>query len=79
MLCKERDGSRSAAQRKAFSDTWTWDPKAAKAYRQIVKGGGSVSDVMEGFRRILAGGDDTGARGRTEMLAYLSMMCSTAG
>lgn len=74
MLYKERDGSRSAAQAKAFTDTWKWDPKAAKAYRQIVEAGGSVSDVMDGFRRILVSGGQTRERGRSEMLAYLSMM-----
>lgn len=74
MLYKERDGSRSAAQKKAFGDTWKWDAKAAKAYRQIVEAGGSVSDVMDAFRRILTSGADLRQRGRSEMLAYLSMM-----
>jgi hypothetical protein len=74
MLYKERDGSRSAAQEKAFGDTWKWDPKAAKAYRQVVEGGGHVSDVMDAFRRILATGPEIREHGRSEMLAYLSMM-----
>ncbi|MGH9408029.1 MAG: DNA methyltransferase [Vicinamibacterales bacterium] len=72
MLYRERDGSRSAAQEKAFSDTWTWDPKAAKAYRQLIEATGPVADVMEAFRRILS--TDTKQQGRSEMLAYLSMM-----
>lgn len=74
MLYKERDGSRSAAQEKAFTDTWEWDPKAAKAYRQTIEAGGSVSDVLDAFRRILAEDGGTRTTGRSEMLAYLSMM-----
>lgn len=72
MFHKERDGTHSAAQMKAFSDTWTWDPKAAKAYRQLLEGGGPLADVMEAFHHILSSG--TRAKARTEMLAYLSMM-----
>ena len=74
MLYKERDGSRSAAQSKAFTDTWTWDAKAAKAYRQIVEGGGAVADVMDALRRILVSGGRTKLQRGSEMLAYLSMM-----
>lgn len=74
MLYRERDGSRSAAQQKAFSDSWTWDPKAAKAYRQIIEAGGPVADVMEAFRRILTAGGTAQQQDKSEMLAYLSMM-----
>lgn len=74
MLYTERDGSHSAAQQKAFSDTWKWDPKAAKSYRQIVEAGGSVADMMDAFRRILASDGRTKQQSRAEMLAYLSMM-----
>ena len=33
VLFAERDGSRSAAQIKAFDDTWRWDQAAAAAYQ----------------------------------------------
>jgi hypothetical protein len=36
-------GTRSAAQIKAFEDTWRWDEVAAAAYEETVEGGGDVS------------------------------------
>src|SRR3990167_4545754 len=73
MLYKEGDGSRSKAQEKAFSDTWKWDPKASKAFRQVLESQGPVGDVMDAFRRILATGGPRSQQ-RSQMLAYLSMM-----
>src|SRR6266511_619100 len=65
VLFREQDGSRSAAQIKAFEDTWRWDQAAAEAYEKIVEEGGRVLLVMPAFRRFL---------GDSDMLAYLSMM-----
>src|SRR6266545_1784644 len=65
VLFAEQDGSRSAAQIRAFEDTWRWDQSSAKAYENIVEQGGRVSQVMQAFRIFL---------GDTDMLAYLSMM-----
>jgi len=65
VLFREQDGSRSAAQIKAFEDTWRWDQAAAEAYEEIVEEGGRVLLVMPAFRRFL---------GDSDMLAYLSMM-----
>lgn len=65
VLFAEQDGSRSAAQIKAFGDTWRWDQAAAKMYDEIVEGGGDVSRTMQAFRTIL---------GHSNMLAYLAMM-----
>ena len=66
VLFDEQDGSRSAAQIKAFDDTWTWDQGAAVAYQEIVeKGPEPVSRAMQAFRSLL---------GENDMLAYLSMM-----
>jgi adenine specific DNA methylase Mod len=65
VLFAEQDGTRAAAQIKAFEDTWRWDQAAAAAYQEVVEGGGRVSQVMQAFR--LALGDN-------DMLAYLSMM-----
>jgi DNA modification methylase len=65
VLFAEQDGSRSAAQIKAFEDTWRWDEAAAAAYETVVEGGGRVSQVMQAFRTFLA---------ESDMLAYLAMM-----
>jgi len=65
VLFREQDGTRSAAQIKAFEDTWRWDQAAAMAYQEIVESGGRVSLAMQGFRALL---------GDTDMLAYLAMM-----
>ncbi|MGH9425181.1 MAG: DNA methyltransferase, partial [Terriglobia bacterium] len=66
VLFAEQDGSRSAAQIKAFDDTWHWDQVSSAAYQEIVEHGGKVSEVMQAFRQFFGGGND--------MLAYLSMM-----
>ncbi len=65
VLFAEQDGSRSAAQIKAFEDTWRWDQAAAAAYEEVVEGGGRVSQAMQAFRTFL---------GESDMLAYLAMM-----
>jgi site-specific DNA-methyltransferase (adenine-specific) len=58
-------GTKSAAQIKAFSDTWHWDQTAAEAYERTVEHGGDVSRTMQAFRSTL---------GHANLLAYLSMM-----
>ena len=65
ILFGERNGSRAAAQIKAFEDTWRWDQAAAEAYQEVVEAGGKVSQAMQAFRMFL---------GDNDMLAYLSMM-----
>jgi DNA modification methylase len=65
VLFAEQDGSRSAAQIKAFEDTWRWDEAAAAAYEEVVERGGYVSQAMQAFRTFL---------GESDMLAYLAMM-----
>ena len=65
VLFAEQDGSRSAAQIKAFEDTWRWDQGAAAAYEEIVEAGGKVSMAMQAFRAYL---------GESNMMAYLAMM-----
>ena len=65
VLFAEHDGTQAAAQIKAFGDTWTWDESAARAYEEIVEGGGTVSQAMQAFRTLLSDSD---------MLAYLAMM-----
>lgn len=65
VLFSEQDGTRSAAQVKAFTDTWRWDQEAAEAYQESVESGGDVAEAMRAFRTFLGG---------TDMLAYLAMM-----
>jgi site-specific DNA-methyltransferase (adenine-specific) len=65
VLFAAQDGSRSAAQIKAFGDTWQWDRVAAAAYEDVVERGGEVSRAMRAFRTVL---------GESNMLAYLAMM-----
>ena len=65
VLFSEQNGSRAAAQIKAFEDTWTWDQAAAEAYQEVVEAGGKVSRAMQAFRMFL---------GDSDMLAYLAMM-----
>lgn len=65
VLFAEQDGTRAAAQIKAFEDTWQWDQAAAAAWQEVVEAGGRVSQVMQAFRTFL---------GDNDMLAYLSMM-----
>lgn len=65
VLFAEQDGTRAAAQIKAFEDTWRWDQAAATAYQEMVETGGRVSQAMQAFHTFL---------GENDMLAYLSMM-----
>ena len=65
ILFREKDGSQSASQIKAFEDTWQWDETAARSYEETVEAGGQVADAMIALRQIL---------GTNDMLAYLSMM-----
>jgi len=66
VLFKERNGARSAAQVKAFKDTWVWDQESSRAYQEMVEHGPEqVSKVLRAFQTFL---------GFNDMLAYLSMM-----
>jgi len=65
VLFAEQDGTRAAAQIKAFEDTWRWDQAAAAAFQETVEKGGGVSRALQAFRTFL---------GENDMLAYLSMM-----
>jgi site-specific DNA-methyltransferase (adenine-specific) len=57
--------TKSAAQIRAFEDTWRWDEAAAYDYQTAVEQGGRVADALRAFRTLL---------GTSDMLAYLSMM-----
>jgi hypothetical protein len=60
-----QDGTRAAAQIKAFEDTWQWDQAAAHDFQQTVEAGGPVSQAMQAFYTLL---------GPSNMLPYLAMM-----
>jgi len=65
VLFAEQNGSRAAAQVKAFEDSWRWDQAAAAAYQETVERGGQVSLALQAFRTFL---------GESDMMAYLAMM-----
>jgi len=65
VLFAAQDGTRSAAQIKAFEDTWRWDQAAAYDYQRTVEAGGQVSQALQAFHTLL---------GPSNMLAYLAMM-----
>lgn len=65
VLFGHADGTRAAAQIKAFGDTWRWDQAAATDFQTVVSGGGKVAEVMVAFQTML---------GDSNMLAYLAMM-----
>lgn len=65
VLFAEKDGSRSAAQIQAFGDTWSWGLETERAYIEVAKQGGRVSQTVQAFRQLL---------GPNDMLAYLVMM-----
>lgn len=65
VLFREHDGTRAAAQIKAFEDTWGWDEASEKAFIETVEEGGRLSDAMRALRQFL---------GASDMMAYLAMM-----
>lgn len=65
VLFEERDGSRSAAQIRAFSDTWRWDVAARRTFDDTVEAGGRAGEALTALRTLV---------GESDMLAYLSMM-----
>jgi len=65
VLFAEQDGSRSAAQIKAFGDTWRWDQGAVLCFDEAVRFGGRVAAAMQAFHTML---------GPSDMLAYLAYM-----
>jgi DNA modification methylase len=66
VLFAEQDGSRAAAQIKAFGDAWRWDMASARAYAEMIEAGPSrVARAMMAFHTLL---------GESDVLAYLAMM-----
>jgi site-specific DNA-methyltransferase (adenine-specific) len=65
VLFAEQDGSRSAAQIQAFSDTWRWDAAAQRTFNETIEQGGKAAEALGAFQALV---------GQSDMLAYLSMM-----
>ena len=65
VLFAEKDSSKSSSQIRAFKDTWEWNIDAERAYTEMVEKSDRVADALRSFRTYL---------GRSDMLAYLSMM-----
>ncbi len=64
----EQDGTRSAAQVKAFEDTWHWDQAAAAAFHDFIVAHDvpdRAKQAMLAFEKLV---------GHNDMLAYLAMM-----
>jgi len=66
VLFKEKNGSKSAAQIKAFDDSWHWGLESEQAYHEVVtKGPRKLADLLQALRQFL---------GPNDMMAYLTMM-----
>ena len=66
VLLKEASGEGSAAQIRAFDDTWHWSIDAEHAYREVVtEGPKRLADMLQAMRGFL---------GQNDMMAYLTMM-----
>ncbi|MBI4297177.1 MAG: restriction endonuclease [Chloroflexi bacterium] len=69
VLFKERTGEGSAAQIKAFEDTWHWGEEAERAYAEILASplaSSMTKEIVASLRRALGE--------RNDMTAYLAMM-----
>jgi len=66
VLFKEKNGTKSVAQIKAFDDTWHWGLESERAYRELVtEGPKKLADLLQALRQFL---------GSNDMMAYLTMM-----
>lgn len=65
VLFEGHDTTRSAAQIRAFEDTWQWSEEAEGAYCSTVEAGGALSRTLQALRQVL---------GQSDMMAYLCMM-----
>jgi len=65
VLFSEHNGTKSAAQAKAFEDTWAWNEASALVFQETVERPGRVSELLQTYMGFL---------GTSNMLAYLTMM-----
>jgi DNA modification methylase len=68
VLFKEKSGEQSAAQIRAFDDTWHWTLETAALYQDLVQSGPrKLGDLLQAMVPFL---------GRNDMMAYLVMMAA---
>lgn len=66
LLYEERNGTKSRAQMKVFTDTWQWGQEAENTYDEITKRcPAKLVELIQGLRKFLS---------NTDMMAYLVMM-----
>jgi DNA modification methylase len=66
VLFKEKSGEQSAAQIRAFDDTWHWTLESASVYQDVVQSGPrKLADLLQAMASFL---------GHNDMMAYLVMM-----
>lgn len=67
LLFRQKSGSESQAQIRAFDDSWTWTQEAEIQYQQVLDGDAppELADALEALRRLL---------GQNDVMAYLVMM-----
>jgi len=66
LIFRAPTGEESAAQMKAFSDTWRWNPATQRSYEEIAASGqAKLNELLRGFMDVL---------GRNDVMAYLVMM-----
>lgn len=66
VLFEEKNGTKSKAQIRAFSDTWKWDINSERNYQELVTScSEKIAQTLQGMRSFL---------GSSDMMAYLIMM-----
>ena len=68
MIFKEKNGTKSVAQIKAFSDFWHWDEEAQKTYEELVNNAG----YPEKLKKLIIAYDTF--LGHNDLFAYLVML-----
>ena len=79
ILFKDHKGTPSAAQIKAFDDTWKWDEVAERNYEWLITDAGSTGSRQAGFapeplKKLMGTFNDF--LGHSEMFAYLVQMAT---
>src|SRR3990167_5414752 len=65
VILREKNGSDSTAQIRAFEDTWSWGPAAQDAYEGIIQRSDDAAEAMSAFFTLLD---------KNNLMAYLAMM-----
>ena len=68
VLFSEADGTRSAAQIEAFSDTWRWDVTARQTFDETLERGGRAAEALGALRTLVGGSDELGTQRHLDFL-----------